>query len=51
MKGKKEGTTYVGCVVDQYGETYNLICKVTVVAPKISLNKSSTTITVHSRQQ
>lgn len=48
MKGKKEGTTYVGCVVDQYGETYNLICKVTVVAPKISLNKSSTTITVHS---
>lgn len=48
MKGKKEGTTYVECVVDQYGETYNLICKVTVVAPKISLNKSSTTITVHS---
>lgn len=30
IQAKKAGTTYIGCKVEQYGDTYNLVCKVTV---------------------
>lgn len=30
IKAKKAGTTYIRCKVEQYGDTYNLVCKVTV---------------------
>ena len=44
ISGKKVGTTYVACVVDQYGEKCKLICKINVVKPSISLNKKTATI-------
>ena len=44
MKGVKEGTTYVGCIVQQYGEKHNLICKVNVIKPTIKLNKKEAII-------
>lgn len=30
IQAKKAGTTYIRCKVEQYGDTYNLVCKVTV---------------------
>ena len=30
IQAKKAGTTYIRCKVKQYGDTYNLVCKVTV---------------------
>ena len=30
IQTKKAGTTYIRCKVEQYGDTYNLVCKVTV---------------------
>ena len=42
IQAKKAGITYIRCKVRQYGDTYNLVCKVTVKNGTTSNKKDST---------
>ena len=42
IQAKKAGTTYIRCKVRQYGDTYNLVCKVTVKNGASSNKKNPT---------
>lgn len=47
IQAKKAGTTYIRCNVRQYGDTYNLVCKVTVKNGTTS-NKKNPTVAYRS---